>query len=194
MIAKGHDFPGIQLVGVVLADIALALPDFRASERAFSLLTQVAGRAGRGEKRGRVLVQTYNPTHPSLVHLVTHDVHGFADEELELRSLARYPPYWRAAIARVEGDDPTQVARLAADVATYLSSRAQAGTVDVLGPAPCPLERLRGKTRFQVFVRTKGTQERGSLLFGLARDVVIARDLSRARCRLILDVDPAHML
>lgn len=198
MIAKGHDFPGIALVGVVLADVALAVPDFRASERAFSLLTQVAGRAGRGEVPGRVYVQTYNPKHPAIVAAQTHDVETFVTEELLLRKEAKYPPYWRAAICRVEGLDPDVVDALARRVGERLRAvgrgMLEEGTWDVLGPAPAPLERLRGMTRHQIFVRTRGVPPRAQLLSAVARDEGLKKALDRGGCRLVLDVDPAHVL
>ncbi len=197
MVAKGHDFPGIALVGVVMADIALALPDFRAAERAFSLLTQVAGRAGRGDTPGRVIIQTYNPEHPALRYVVTHDVKGFAAAELAHRALARYPPYVRAAVVRVEAEDPLAVARLAGRAAHLLVERAKRSTAtswDVLGPAPCPLERLRGKTRHQVLVKTTSVQDRALLLDAVAHDEQLNADLARSKARLVLDVDPIHML
>jgi primosomal protein N' (replication factor Y) len=197
MIAKGHDFPGVHLVGVVLADLALSLPDFRASERTFSLLTQVAGRAGRGELPGRVLVQTYMPEHESLQRLVTHDVMGFDAVELELRRSGRYPPYARALLVRVEGDDEHAVGRIASDVAGVVRDAARAyavGVVDVLGPAPCPLLKLKGKTRFQVFVRSSGVAERAHVVRVLQRDEQLIAELARAKARLVVDIDPVHML
>ncbi|MFZ9888125.1 MAG: replication restart helicase PriA, partial [Myxococcota bacterium] len=129
MIAKGHDFPGIALVGIVLADVALAVPDFRASERAFALLTQVAGRAGRGEVRGRVLLQTYNPAHPAIVAAKSHDVESFVTDELSIRRESNYPPYWRAALCRVEGLDPDAVDVMARRVGERLRAVGQ-GTLE----------------------------------------------------------------
>ncbi|HEY6106844.1 MAG TPA: primosomal protein N', partial [Anaeromyxobacteraceae bacterium] len=103
MVTKGHDFPGVTLVGVVLADTALALPDFRAAERTFQLLAQVAGRAGRGADAGRVLIQTFNPRSPAIARAVAHDYLGFAEEELARRQVLHYPPYARLLAVRVEG-------------------------------------------------------------------------------------------
>ncbi len=198
MVAKGHDFPGIALVGVVLADVALSVPDFRASERAFSLLTQVAGRAGRGDAPGKVILQTYNPKHPAIVAARTHDVETFVREELELRQEAKYPPYWRAALCRVEGLDPDVVDALARRVGERLRAVGQGmlekGSWDVLGPAPAPLERLRGMTRHQIFVRTRGVQPRAQLLLAVQRDDALKKALDRGGCRMVLDVDPAHVL
>jgi primosomal protein N' (replication factor Y) len=105
MVAKGHDVPGVTLVGVLLADVALGMPDFRAGERAFQLLTQVAGRAGRGSLPGRVIVQTYRPSHHSLVAAAAHDYASFAPHELEHRRETSYPPFVRLAALRFEGPD-----------------------------------------------------------------------------------------
>lgn len=198
MIAKGHDFPGIALVGVVLADVALAVPDFRAAERAFSLLTQVAGRAGRGDRPGRVLIQSYNPEHPAVALAAKHDVTRFADDELKERWAARYPPFWRAAVVRVEGPDPGAVDAMSRRVGALLREVGRAflesGSWDVLGPAPAPLERLRGLVRYQIFVRSLGTRPRARLLQALQADAGLERALDRTDCRLVLDVDPAHVL
>lgn len=198
MIAKGHDFPGISLVGVVLADVALAMPDFRASERAFALLTQVAGRAGRGEKEGRVIIQTYNPEHPALVCAVEHDVTGFCEAELQERAAARYPPFWRATILRVEGEDENAVdimaRRLGAQLREWGRAHLASGTWDLIGPAPAPIERLRGAARHHLFLRTVSAKARGLMLDALRRDSVLEQALSRTGCRLVLDVDPVHVL
>ncbi len=207
MVAKGHDFPGVRLVGVVLADIALAMPDFRASERAFALIAQVAGRAGRGEEAGRVLVQTYSPNVPAIAFALTHDVKGFAAQELAERKAHHYPPFTRAALLRVEGEEASVVPTLAADVASaalngavaagILKRGASAGST-IVGPAPCALEKLQGRTRWQVFVRTETVQQRTRILDAVRAAArtgqPLARDLQRARARLILDLDPIRVL
>src|SRR5690606_32655958 len=120
MIAKGHDAPGVTLIGVVLADTALSFPDFRAAERTFQLLAQVAGRAGRGDRPGRVLIQTRQPDHPSLVAARRHDYAAFAEAELGLRSLLLYPPFGRLARIVVEGPDAAAVERHADEIAARL--------------------------------------------------------------------------
>lgn len=192
MIAKGHDFPGVTLVGVLLADHGMGLPDFRASERTFQLLEQVAGRAGRGERAGRVLVQTYNPNHPAVVRARSHDYVGFAREELELRRELGFPPSLRLACLRLDGADPAEVRRAAeaaGAAARAAAARAPAAAqVAVLGPAEAPLSRLKGRTRWQLFVkaahaRALRTLARAALSAGAHRAV-----------RASVDIDPVSML
>ncbi|MFZ0889766.1 MAG: primosomal protein N', partial [Candidatus Binataceae bacterium] len=133
MITKGFDLPGVTLVGVVLADLALNLPDFRSAERTFQLLTQVAGRAGRGERRGRVLIQTYAPHHYSIRAARDQDYARFMRRELELRRELMYPPFARMALVRIEGEDSRAVGDLAAKAASVLAREAGPGTLRVLG-------------------------------------------------------------
>jgi primosomal protein N' (replication factor Y) (superfamily II helicase) len=191
MITKGHDVPGVTLVGVVHADASLNFPDFRAAERTFQLLTQVAGRAGRGERPGRVFVQTLEPQHYSLQAAAAHDFARFAEAELAARREVGYPPFSRLVLLRAEGTDLAQVERLALDAARTLRDAA-AGRYTVLGPAPAPLERLRQRHRFQILLR-------GSSGAALRRSVAEALPTLRASgraadVRLIVDVDPYSML
>src|SRR5690606_27138146 len=151
MVAKGHDFPGVTLVGVVLADIGLGLPDFRAGERTFQLLTQVAGRAGRGDAPGRVIVQTFHPEADPIVFASRHDPLGFAEREAARRRALGYPPFRRMLAVRVEGPSPAATQTAASTVGTILR-RLAGSRAQVLGPAPAPIARLRGKTRFQILV------------------------------------------
>jgi primosomal protein N' (replication factor Y) len=151
MIAKGLDFPNVTLVGVINADTALHLPDFRAGERTFQLVAQVAGRTGRGEKGGRVLVQTLNPDHPAIAAAVRHDYLRFAKQELAARAELNYPPF--GAMVRVVVRGPSEeVARNAADhVAHELKKHASGETdVRVMGPAPAAIPKLRSNFRFQI--------------------------------------------
>jgi primosomal protein N' (replication factor Y) len=151
MVTKGHDFPGVTLVGVVLADTALALPDFRAAERTFQLLTQVAGRAGRGADAGKVLVQTFNPTTRAVDRAAGHDYHGFAELELEDRRRLGWPPFTRLLAVRVEGSE--SAAPRAAEALARAARPALRGEVAMLGPAPAAIERIRGKTRWHLLFR-----------------------------------------
>jgi len=192
MVAKGHDFPGVTLVCVVSADTGLLLPDFRAAERTFQLLTQVAGRAGRGQDTGRVLVQTYNPEAEPVVRAAAHDFVGFAARELEWRRALAYPPFSRLAAIRLEGADPAKTAASARALARLLarSLPPPASGVRLLGPAPAPLSRLKGLSRWQLLL--KAPQHR------VLRPVLDAAERALASLprgvRGVLDVDPGAML
>ncbi len=193
MIAKGHDAPGVTLIGVILADASLHFPDFRASERTFQLLAQVAGRAGRGHKPGRVLVQTRQPDHPSLIAAAAHDFRAFAAGELRARHELNYPPFGRLARILVEGEAEA-VEQDALRLAERLRAAAQATAaatgsgVEVLGPAPAPLERLRGRQRVQILL--KGLTSRS-----LARVLAACQEpRARAGLRVLVDVDPTSMM
>ena len=155
MIAKGLDFPNVTLVGVINADTALHFPDFRASERCFGLVTQVAGRSGRGPKGGRVLVQTFSPEHPAIIAATKHDYHNFANIELPMREQFGYPPYGKIirAVVRSESDE------LASQMATHIAESIQKAadelefSLSILGPAKATVEKLRGKYRYHILVR-----------------------------------------
>ncbi len=155
MIAKGLDFPNVTLVGVVNADTALHLPDFRAAERTFQLVTQVAGRTGRGERGGRVLVQTFNPEHPAIQAAAHHDYRAFAEHELPVRELFSYPPFASMIRIVVRSNEARAANRFAAEMAAALGQllQTQRAEARLLGPAPCPIARLRGKHRFQIQVQ-----------------------------------------
>jgi primosomal protein N' (replication factor Y) len=151
MVTKGHDFPGVTLVGVILADTALALPDFRAAERTFQLLTQVAGRAGRGADAGRVLVQTFNPGTRAVACAASHDYAAFAELELAERRRLGWPPYARLLAARAEGTEAG--ARRTAEALAHAARPVLRGEVAMLGPAPAAIERIRGRTRWHLLFR-----------------------------------------
>jgi len=151
MIAKGHDYPGVRLVGVVAADLALHLPDFRAAERTFQLLTQVAGRAGRGATPGRVVLQTFVPDHYAIEPVRQHDYERFYRREIESRRELGYPPFGHLAYALVSGPEDEATQRAAEALAE--AARAAAADVEILGPAPAPLARLRGRFRHQVLAK-----------------------------------------
>jgi primosomal protein N' (replication factor Y) len=192
MVAKGHDVPGVTLVGVLLADVALSMPDFRAAERAFQLLTQVAGRAGRGPLPGHVIVQTYRPGHHSLVAAATHDYASFAPAELETRREVGYPPFVRLAAHRLVGPDSDRTGALAESLASHVRASCERSGVVLRGPAPAPLERLRDRYRWQLVLSSQSTRA----LHDVLRAVQTAwRGSSEARTiRLIVDVDPVSML
>ena len=189
MVAKGHDFPGVRLVGVVLADLGLHLPDFRAAERTFQLLTQVAGRAGRGGAPGRVLVQTFSPQHYAVSPVRSHDYEAFYAAELGHRAALGYPPFGHLVHALVSGPDEAG-ARDAAESLARAARAAAAEGVEILGPAPAPLARLRDRFRFQLLV--KGADPAGVRRSG--RALVEAAAGLRAPVRAKVDPNPVNML
>jgi primosomal protein N' (replication factor Y) (superfamily II helicase) len=155
MIAKGHDFPNVTLVGVVSVDAGLALPDFRAAERAFQLITQVAGRAGRGDLPGRVLIQTYHPQHYALRHACAQDYEAFFDEEIRYRRNLSYPPFVALAALLVRHEDYVRVQATADALRRALDAANEDRLCRVLGPAPAPLARLRGEHRVQLLIKSR---------------------------------------
>ena len=209
MVTKGLDFPNVVLVGVIHADVALYLPDFRAAERTFQLITQVAGRTGRGDRAGLVLVQTYRPDHPAIRYAAAHDYVGFAREELAVRRRLRYPPFARLVRIVARSADRNLAAQVADELARSVRKQADRAPDEyrVLGPAPAPLERLKGEYRYHVQVlawpRSSAVEERQTRE-GPARqsgfeptDLVAAAvdclELPR-NVQLAVDVDPVTML
>jgi len=156
MVAKGLNFPGVRLVGVILADTTLNLPDFRAAERAFGLVTQVAGRAGRFVKGGKVIVQTYRPTSPVLRRAAAHDAEGFYADELAVRRELEFPPYSRLLRVVIRSKDADSARKAADELARRVEATADAGAspVRVLGPAECPIAVVAGNARRQIILRS----------------------------------------
>lgn len=191
MVTKGHDIPNVTVVGVVLADQSLSFSDFRASERTFQLLSQVAGRAGRGERAGRVLIQTYQPENDAIVCAARHDFDGFYAKVIGERRDPAYPPFAHLALLRVDAADEAlaerESSRLAALLGTHPALREE--RVELLGPAPAQLKKLRNRHRYQIFLRSG---ERGPLRRVLG-DLVPRIERLR-RVRVSLDVDPHSML
>jgi primosomal protein N' (replication factor Y) len=194
MIAKGLDFPNVTLVGVIDADVGINLPDFRASERCFQLLSQVAGRAGRGPKGGEVLIQTRSPSHHAVRCAVTHDFHAFVNEELAGRTHPAYPPTLRLANVVVSGTQEDATARLATRVAAWLHKLLSKGTapgVKVIGPAPCPVERVKNRWRWHVLIKAERPQELGRVSRYLVERFEVPKQFG---LRLSLDRDPVALL
>ena len=188
MIAKGHDFPRVTLVGVVSADVGLGLADFRAAERTFQLLTQVAGRAGRGEELGEAIVQTIYPNHYSIEYACRQDYNAFFAKELGYRQAMRYPPLTAMVNIVVKGPDARAALGDAAALAQHLRNNADVGRFSVLGPAPAPVAKLRGEYRAQIFL--KGSHRAGmrdSVLAALAAEPDMRR-------RVSIDIDPVSIL
>jgi primosomal protein N' (replication factor Y) len=192
MVAKGHDLPNVTLVGVINADAALSIPDYRASERAFQLLVQVAGRAGRGDLGGQVIVQTWDPEHPAIAHAARHDVDGFIERELADRRELGYPPLTRAALVRVDSADEAEARNACTGLAgvALACEEVRAGRVLVQGPAPAPIARVRSRWRFRVMLRAA---ERTALRAVLSR-VDEARSTLPRGVRASIDVDPVQLL
>jgi len=194
MVAKGHDLPGVTLAGVLLADLALDLPDFRAAERTFQLLTQVAGRAGRGEAPGRVIIQTFRPDHYAIRHALNQDFDGFYNEEASRRERLHYPPFGRLANLRFAGLDADRVknaAKQITGVAKRLTRRKEFAECRVLGPGPAPLARIRGKWRWMALVQAPAPQ----VMTDFLRPVLAAvAEAQLGPVDFFLDRDPLGML
>jgi primosomal protein N' (replication factor Y) len=188
MVAKGHDFPNVTAVGVLSADSILNFPDFRAAEKTFQLLSQVAGRAGRGDVPGTVHVQTFHPGHPAILRAAAHDVDGFAGGELEFRRAFFYPPFSELAAVLVSSPNREKAEQVASEIGRTLSAGAQGKTVRISGPAPAPLERLQGKWRFQILLRAT---DRTAIL-GILEDSIPDRPPSGAQ--VAVDVDPQDLM
>ncbi len=190
MIAKGLDYPDVTLVGVLNADTSLKLPDYRAGERTWQLIEQVAGRCGRGKRAGRVIVQTYQPAHPAIRAAAAHDRALFADGELEGRRELGYPPFSRLANVLVWGLDEGEVSRSASRLFLSLSSAVQSAGQDweLLGPAPCLLSRLKGRYRWHILVKGAPDADFSQVIGG-----VLAQKRGRGEVRVAVDVDPASL-
>jgi primosomal protein N' (replication factor Y) len=204
MVAKGLDFPLVTLVGVLAADAALRLPDFRASERTFQLLTQVAGRAGRHELPGEVVIQTYDPDHFSVAAAAEHDYGGFVGQELRTRAVLGYPPYGRLIAVTFAHESVPMLLSIGERFGKELRERAAAAGIgsaaqpgmqagmDILGPVPSPIPRLKDRYRFQCMVKYRGELDAGALVAGVLQGMSDA--VKRGGVQIGVDVDPQMML
>ena len=190
MIAKGHDVHGVTLVGVVGADIALGLPDFRAAERTFQLLTQVAGRAGRGESPGKVVLQTCFPEHYAVQFAAAHDFRGFYDKELRYRSWMHYPPFNAVANVLVRGEKLDDVLKFSGLLGRWLEKTSHVG-IRVLGPAAAPLTRLKCDYRYHFLLKSASREKLNALLRSM---LTYAGEQKIPRSNLILDVDAVWLM
>jgi len=198
IVAKGHDIPGVTLVGVIAADHSLNFPDFRAGERTFQLLTQVAGRCGRGQSPGAVIIQTYNPEHPSIRLARGQDFFPFYEQEVAQRDELQYPPFHRMVNFRIKGnslprtlDGATRLGKLSQELKKKEKIFKDA-IIDILGPVGAPREKLKGKYRFQMLI--KGPDYRVLHSF---TERVIARILPHLKIpgvKITVDVDPIDLL
>ncbi len=194
MIAKGLDFPNVTLVGVIDADVGINLPDFRASERCFQLLSQVAGRAGRGPKGGEVLIQTRSPSHHAVRCAVTHDYHAFVQQELAGRKHPAYPPNVRIANVVLSGTQEDATSRLATRAAAWLHKLLAAHPapgVTIIGPAPCPVERVKQRWRWHVLIKAERPQDLGRMAQYLVERFEIPAQFGM---RMTVDRDPVALL
>jgi primosomal protein N' (replication factor Y) (superfamily II helicase) len=188
MIAKGHDFPRVTLVGVISADVGLGIADFRAGERTFQLLTQVAGRAGRGESVGEAIVQTLYPEHYSIQLACRQDYPAFFDRELGYRRGMRYPPALALVNVVVRGRTFDEAMRTAVDITQRLKQFTVTGSFIILGPAPAPLVRLRGEHRVQFFLKGARRADMRNAL------VAMLSEMPEVRRKITIDIDPLNVL
>jgi primosomal protein N' (replication factor Y) len=184
MIAKGHDFPNVSLIGVISADTALHIPDFRAAERTFDLLTQVAGRAGRGDIPGKVIVQTYVPHHYSIQSAKDHDYHEFYEKEIVFRKELGLPPYSHLIQLILSGYDEKEVLRQILTLAKLIETKTTGGVFKTMGPAPCLISKERGEFRWNLYLKGPSIEAMNPFL----KDVLA--EFKRTKTRLTIDVDP----
>lgn len=192
MVAKGHDYPNVVLVGVIMADASLNIPDFRAAEYTFQLLTQVSGRGGRGDEPGRVIIQTFNPEHYAVRFACGHDYRGFYEEEIVLRKALGYPPFFRLVNVRISGLKKESVEESAREVAetarSLVKSLAPEESVSIIGPAEAPISKLKGRYRWQLILKGANVQS----LHQVAQNLLSQR--RRRGVDIRLDVDPLNFM
>jgi len=195
MIVKGHDFPNVTCVGVVSADTALHFPDFRSSERTFQLLTQVAGRAGRGSVSGEVVIQTFNPDHYSILRAKDHDFVGFYQEEIQFRKALGYPPFSRLINFRLTGNSERRTKAAAEQMETIAQSlleRKDEKGIEILGPCTAPFAKMRGKYRWQMLAKGKSYPSVHQFARRLA--LQLEEEIKGKGVHLDVDVDPVFIL
>ena len=197
MVAKGHDFPNITLVGIICADLSLSLPDFRASERSFQLLAQVAGRAGRGRTPGKVILQTYNPEHFSIVAARNQDFKAFYSQEIRFRQALNYPPFSRMIQFMISGRDKKQTAATALRLGELCRrlrkhSREYSRSVEILGPIEAALTKIAGRYRWQILAKGTGVRP----LHGFVRSLISENQalFHRRAVHIAVDVDPVFVM
>ncbi len=197
MIAKGHDFPNITLVGIICADLSLSLPDFRAGERTFQLLAQVSGRAGRGDVSGRVILQTFNPEHFSILSAKTQDFKVFYNKEIHFRKSLRYPPFSRMVQIKISGNDKEKTRQHALAVGNLCNTlkknnKSFIKTIEVLGPIEAPLPRIAKQYRWQILLKSLSVKELHSLIH-----LMMFKNSSKfykQKVKVVVDMDPFFMM
>ena len=191
IIAKGHDFPNIALVGVVNADSSFHLPDFRASEKSFQLFTQMAGRAGRGGKPGRVLLQTYNPRHPSIEYSTRHDFRGFSEEEMQVRHAFKYPPFSRMVRILISAPDADLAEKTSERLTSLLARISDPNLLEVVGPAPAVLSKVQNRYRWNIILKCA---KAGPLHAAIDAMLDLSQEWLDRRVMLQVDVDPISLM
>jgi primosomal protein N' (replication factor Y) len=194
MIAKGLDFPNVTLVGVVDADVGINLPDFRASERCFQLLSQVAGRAGRGPKGGDVFIQTRVPDHHAVRCAVEHDYHRFVAQELTSREDPPYPPKIRLVNVVFSGareEDTAELALQSADRLRAMLAKKPEAEITIIGPAKCPIERIKNRWRWHFMLKSGNSAQLTRVARYLAERLPVP---SKSQLRVVVDRDPVSLL
>lgn len=189
MIAKGHDIPNVTLVGIVSADVGIGMPDFRAAERTFQILTQVAGRAGRGDLPGLVFLQTINPDHYAIRFAAAQDYAGFFEKELQFRRYMKYPPFAALANLLVRAPKQEDAIRMSGELAQFLEPAKT--TMKIMGPAEAPVQRIKSDYRYQILIKSGSRKELNALLVKIRNFAVASRWNATA---LVIDVDPMTLL
>ncbi|HXF59649.1 MAG TPA: primosomal protein N', partial [Candidatus Saccharimonadales bacterium] len=191
MVAKGFDFPMVTLVGIIVADLQLYLPDFRAAEKTFQLLTQVAGRAGRGDRPGEVILQSYDPEHPALRCAAAQDFEMFYEMEASERRDLRYPPFGHLVEIELRGVKQERVMREAKRLKDELERAGRGKGVEILGPAPKPIARIQGSERWHLLIRSRS---RSAMQAFLKATLPLIREKTPHGVKVAVDVDPRHVL
>jgi primosomal protein N' (replication factor Y) len=197
MVAKGLDFPNVTLVGVVTADTSLNLPDYRSSEKTFQLITQVAGRAGRGDREGRVIIQTYHPEHFAIQYSAKHDYLGFYNEEIRIREKFKYPPFCHIVRVLITGEKEDCVIKTAMDIKRWLEHRLaedpiiKSGTLE-LGVYPAPLEKIKNRFRWHVLIRIRNERIFRERYHEIMDDCL--KELYNAVSTIVVDFYPTSLL
>ena len=194
MITKGHDFPNVTLVGVVYADLSIHIPDFRSAERSFQLLTQVAGRAGRGKIPGLVIIQTFSPDHYVFEFVKEHDYQGFSEKELELREKLNYPPFTKMVVIEIESGRERTGEILANSIQRALTSiLKRTRGIELLGPSRATIYQVNNRFRRHLILRASDFRQLQSVLRRL-QDIPEIKASSSSKVKITLDVDPINLL
>ena len=191
MVTKGLDFHEVTLVGVLAADTALAVDDFRANERSFSLFTQVSGRAGRGEKPGRAIIQTYQPFNTTINYAKDHDYEAFYENEILQRKRLNYPPFCDIICIMMTGEDETEVKALADALGNEIkkSDCFKKEIFEMLGPNPAPIEKIKNSYRYRILLKCKSEEN----IHGLLREIYEGHEKMRKKTFLSIDINPINM-